>query len=235
MASTGKHGRIATGSAKTSSRPKNYVVNISKTKRSWTGSHRLLIICRGRRYRLITGKDWNDHWRAHIVSLPSARYRLSEFVNMMLNIAITLAVSVAPRRLVVSEIHELQDVLMATDGIRRTFLRRLHYVWSGDEAGRGAGARPTTHMAPAGLHRPRLTGPSYSARRPNPVTRAGQAACPANSGWLFIAAQMMTVAGAEQSIIYDDDDDDDDEAEHKAVVVQLENVLLIAASWATEW
>jgi len=37
---------------------------------------------------------------------------------------------------------------------------------------------------------------------------------------------MMTVAGAEQSIIYDDDDDDD---EHKAVAVQLENVLLMSA------
>jgi len=39
-------------------------------------SQRLLIICRGGRYRLITRKDQNGHRRVHIVKSTSGLYRL---------------------------------------------------------------------------------------------------------------------------------------------------------------
>jgi len=78
--------------------------------------------------------------------------------------------------------------------------------------------RPTTHVVAVsfgqsltGLHCRRSTDwldlRTVQSRSTDPRPPALRA-CPANFQWLFIAAQMMNVAGAEQSIIYDVDDAD---------------------------
>jgi len=83
IASTGHCGPVwPPGVAKTSLRPKTYIANISRKKQEMEPlkvnrkSYRLVVICSGRRYRLIIGKNRNGHRRGHIVFSSSERQRL---------------------------------------------------------------------------------------------------------------------------------------------------------------